>query len=224
MRVNFWPWLVFGVFAVLFTVSSFSDATGRYLMPVWVPAAIGVAMGLDRLRRAGWIVPGIALALLLAFQAGSVIRAARSDSGLTPQLVERLQTPADHDAALIDFLADQGYTRGYAGYWTSYRLMFRAHEAVIFDTALPYDDKGYQSGNNRYPPYVEQVAAADRVVWITQNFPDLDAVIEARLAAANITYRTRDFGQFRVYYAFSERVAPAELGLDSDRPLAEIGE
>ncbi|MBN2305266.1 MAG: glycosyltransferase family 39 protein, partial [Anaerolineae bacterium] len=53
VRVNFWPWLVFGVFAVLFTVSSFSDATGRYLMPVWVPAAIGVAMGLDRLRRAG---------------------------------------------------------------------------------------------------------------------------------------------------------------------------
>lgn len=224
LSASAWVWLVFGVFAILFTLSSFSDATGRYLMPVWVPAAIGLAIGLDRLWRAsaaGWMAAAGALAILLAFQAGSVIRAARTDTGLTPQLVERLRTPADYDTALIAFLEHEGYTRGYASYWTSFRIMFRAHESIILDTALPYDEKGFRPGNDRYPPYGDRVAQADRVVWITQNFPDLDAEIARRLAAAGIDYRVRDFGPYRVY-EFAAHIAPADLGLSSERPLAEL--
>jgi 4-amino-4-deoxy-L-arabinose transferase-like glycosyltransferase len=209
-----WVWSVMAVFGLIFTFSSFSDATGRYLMPVWIPAAIGVALGLDRLRRAGRMIAAGMLAALLAAQAGSVLVAARTDDGLSPQLVERLRTPADADSALLSFLREQGYAYGYASYWTSFRLMFRSHEAVIFDTALPYDDKGYQAGNNRYPPYRDQVARADRVVWVTQNFPALDDLIAQELARANIGYQTRDFGPYRVYYAFPQRVAPADLHLD----------
>jgi hypothetical protein len=217
-----WVWGTLGVFAAIFTFSSFSDATGRYLMPVWVPAAIGVALGLDRLRRAGRVIPAAALAILLAAQAGSVIRAAKTETGLTPQLVERLRTPVAADRDLLDFLAEEGYTRGYASYWTSFRLIFRAHEAVIFDTALPYDDKGYHAGNDRYLPYRDAVNQADRVMWVTQHFPDLDAMIAQRLAEAGITVQTRDFGPYRVYYDFSARVAPSDLGLDSSQPLKEL--
>ena len=215
-----WLWLVFGVFTLVFTLSSFSDATGRYLMPVWTPAAIGVALGVDRLRRAGWGAVALALVILLTAQAGSAITAAHDATGLTPQLVERLRTPAEYDDAVIDFLAAEGYTHGYASYWTSFRLVFRAHEAVILATALPYDDKGFHAGNDRYPRYTQEVNAADRVVWITQNFPELDAEIAAQLAAASITVQTRDFGPYRVYYDFSRRVAPADLGLTS--PEARI--
>jgi hypothetical protein len=214
-----WVWIVFGVFAIVFTLSSFSDATGRYLMPVWVPAAIGIALGLDRLRRAGRLVPALLLGGLLAMQAGSVIRAAQSGVGLTPQLVERLRTPAKDDTALIDFLRDTGYTRGYASYWTSFRVMFRAREAVIFDTSLPYDERGTVNGDNRYAPYMDEVARAARVVWITQNFPRLDALIAIRLAAVGITYQARDIGRYRVYYDFSARVSPADVGLTVPRPL-----
>ncbi len=217
-----WVWLVSGLFALVFTLSSFSDATGRYLMPVWTPAAIGVALGLDRLRRAGWAAAGAALAVLLVAQAGSVIDGAFHDTGLTPQLVERLRVPAADDAAVLDFLADEGYTRGYASYWTSFRLVFRSHEAVILATALPYDDKGFHAGNDRYPPYTRAVDAADRVVWITQNFPALDAVIAERLDARSITYRVRALGRYRVYTDFSERVAPADVGLDSPLPFDVI--
>jgi len=217
-----WIWLVLGVFTAFFTFSSFSDSTGRYLMPVWVPVAIGVALGLDRLRRAGWWVTALALGILLAAQAGTVIRAAHTGTGLTPQLVERLRTPLAQDAALLDFLADQGYTRGYASYWTSFRVTFRAHERVILDTALPYDDQGYIKENNRYAPYRRMVAEAARVVWITQNFPALDALIARRLDQAAITYQTRDIGLYRVYYAFSWRLSPADLGLTSPRPLDEL--
>jgi hypothetical protein len=217
-----WVWLVLGVFAAIFSLSSFSDSTGRYLMPVWVPVAIGVALGLDRLRRAGRWAAAVALGVLLAVQAGTVIRAAHTGTGLTPQLVERLRTPQAYDAALLDFLADQGYTRGYASYWTSFRVVFRAHERVILDTALPHDDKGYIEGDNRYPPYSRTVAETPRVVWITQNFPALDALIARRLDQAAISYRTRGIGPYRVYYAFSRRVAPADLGLTSPHPLDEL--
>jgi hypothetical protein len=41
-----WVWLVFGVFGVVFLLSSFADATGRYFRPHWIPAALGVALGL----------------------------------------------------------------------------------------------------------------------------------------------------------------------------------
>ncbi|MBI5961384.1 MAG: hypothetical protein HY866_21775, partial [Chloroflexi bacterium] len=181
---------------------------------VWIPAAIGIALGLDRLRRAGKIAAGVLLAVLLTSQSGSVLIEAGSERGLSPHLITRLRTSPEADTALLDFLHEQGYAYGYASYWTSFRLIFRSHEAVIFDTALPYDDKGYQAGNNRYLPYRDQVAGADRVVWVTQNFPALDDLIAQELARAHIEYQTHDFGPYRVYYEFSRRVAPSDLNLD----------
>ena len=216
-----WLWSVFGAFTLIFVFSSFSDSTGRYLMPVWVPAALGVALGLERLRRAGWMLAAVALGVLLTFQAAFVIVAAQTEKGLQPQLVGRLQTPAQYDAPLLDFLATEGYTHGYASYWSTYRLVFRSGETLILDTALPHDESGFKPGGNRYPPYREQVEAAEQVVWITQAFPELDAQIENRLAHAEITYRTHDFGPYRIYYAFSEQVAPADLDLNQERPLEE---
>ncbi|MBP8973790.1 MAG: glycosyltransferase family 39 protein, partial [Anaerolineae bacterium] len=209
-----WVWMVFGVFAAVFLLSPFTDATGRYLLPLWVPAAMGVALGLDRLRRAGKIVAAGALAALLAAQAGTVIRAAQTETGLTPQLVEALRVPARYDGPLLDFLAAEGYAHGYAAYWTSFRLIFRSGEALILDTALPYDAQGNRPVTDRYPPYRAQVEAAARVVWITQNFPALDARIAAGLGAAGVSYQTRDFGPYRVYYDFSRRVSPRDFGLD----------
>ncbi len=214
-----WVWTVFGVFAAVFLLSPFTDATGRYLLPLWVPTAIGVALGLDRLRRAGKIVAAGALAALLAAQAGTVLRAAQMETGLTPQLVEALRIPARHDEPLLDFLAAEGYAHGYAAYWTSFRLIFRSGEALILDTALPYDAQGYRPVTDRYPPYRAQVEAAEHVVWITQNFPALDARVAEELGAAGVSYRTRDFGPYRVYYAFSRRVSPRDFGLDAAEPL-----
>ena len=214
-----WVWTVFGVFAAVFLLSPFSDATGRYLLPLWVPAAIGVALGLDRLRRAGRMIAAAALLALLAAQAGTVIRAAQTETGLTPQLVEALRVPARYDEPLLDFLAAEGTAHGYAAYWTSFRLIFRSGEALILDTALPYDAQGYRPVTDRYPPYRAQVEAAGHVVWITQNFLALDARIAAELGAAGVSYRTRDFGPYRVYYDFSRRVSPRDFGLDSAEPF-----
>jgi hypothetical protein len=214
-------WVIFLVFGLIFTFASFPDATGRYLMPLWVPAAIGLALGLDRLRQVKWQVSAVCLGLLLTFQVALVVRLAYT-SGIQFQLVKRLEIPVKYDQPLLDFLAEEGYTRGYASYWTSYRLMFRSDEAMIFDTSLPYDYEGYGANDNRYAPYQTMVAEAERVVWITQNFPELDVLIERRLAERSVTYEIRDFGPYRVYYQFSERIAPADVGLNSPRPIAEL--
>jgi hypothetical protein len=90
---------------------------------------------------------------------------------------------------------------------------------VILDSSLPYDGRGTVGGDNRYPPYVAEVAAAARVVWITQNFPELDAMIAVRLAEIGITYQTLAIGRYRVYYDFSARIAPADVGLTARRPF-----
>ncbi len=100
--------------------------------------------------------------------------------------------------------------------------MFRAREAVIFDTSLPYDDRGTITGDNRYEPYMVEVAKAARVVWITQNFPELDALIAARLSKAGITYQIRNLGRYRVYYGFSARITPAVLNLNQPEIREEL--
>lgn len=210
-------WLVVGLFTLIFMISSFFDSTGRYLMPLWGPLTIGLAIGLDRLRRGGWFATALPLGLLLAFQVGSAINTAAGDEKIQYQLIDTLITEPEQDEALLDFVAEQGYSRGYASYWASFRLIFRSHEALILDTDLPYYDGKYiKPGRNRYEPYTEMVAGADDVIWITHNFPALDEAIERRLGEAGITFQIRDFGRYRLYYDFSERAAPAEFGLDAN--------
>jgi hypothetical protein len=213
LRAEGWVWLVFGVFALIFLASSFFDTTGRYQMPLWTPASIGLALGIDRLRRSGPALSAIALGLLLAFQGGTLVRLTQSGDGLQFQLAEQLRIPARYDAPLIAFLADEGYTYGYASFWTAYRIAFRSHERVIFDSILPYMEQQAGADANRYPPYVEAVGGAERVVWITQNFPALDRAIEAALAEAGVRAQVREFGPYRVYYDFSRRVSPRDLAL-----------
>lgn len=212
-RARGWVWLVFAVFAVIFVFSSFADATGRYLMPLWVPASVGVALGLERFAGRSRAIAAGALAVLVATQAITVITAARTDTGLQPQLVERLQIPRGHDQDVIDFLRAEGYTHGYASYWTAYRLTFRAHEDVILDSTLPHEDKAEVGTHNRYEPYENAVDAAPRAAWITQNYPELDTLLEQRFAAQDITFQARDFGPYRVYTNFSRRVQPGDIGL-----------
>jgi len=100
-RARSWVWLAFGTFGGVFVLSSFADATGRYLLPLWVPAAIGIALGLDRLAKRSTIAARGALIILLVAQTVIVISAARTDTGLQPQLVDRLQIPRGHDQDVI---------------------------------------------------------------------------------------------------------------------------
>jgi hypothetical protein len=156
---------------------------------------------------------------LLVFQFATVLQAAKSETGITGQLDSDLLSSETHEAALIDFLQENDYRYGYTSYWVSYETMFKTGEAFIFDTSLPYDENGYRPHNNRYPPYTNAVAGASDPVWITQNLPELDALIENAFDSAEIDYRVESIGPFRVYHQMSERVAPSDFGLDSTEPI-----
>lgn len=217
-----WIWFIFLVMGLIFMLSSFQDATGRYLLPIWIPAMIGIAMGIEKIKQQSVGLAAILLALIVTFHLGTTLTTAKSEVGIEPQLASGLQAHPRYDTELLAFLDEHDYQYGYASYWVSYRLMFRSGEKFIFDTSLPYDEHGYRAHNNRYAPYVEQIKNAERVVWITQNFPELDAWIAQLLAKRGITYQTRDFGPFHVYYDFSERVAPADFNLNSTQPLEDL--
>jgi hypothetical protein len=211
--------LNFVLLGLVFIASHFQDATGRYLMPLWVPATIGIAIGLMHLQRFGKYAAALGLLGLLVFQFATVLQAAKSDVGITGQLDSDLLSSEADEAALIDFLSENDYRYGYTSYWVSYETMFKTDEAFIFDTSLPYDDNGYRPHNNRYPPYTNAVARASDPVWITQYLPELDRLIEDAFDMAGIDYAVEAIGPFRVYHQLSERVAPSDFGLDSTEPI-----
>jgi len=196
-----WVWLVVGVMATVFLLSSFQDPTGRYLMPLWIPTTVGLALGI---RRLGRFLGPVALGILLAFHCTSTLKATHSPDGISGQLAAHLRTPPQDSEALIHFLTQNGYTYGYTSYWVSYRTAFLTQEALLFDTRLPYDENGYRPNNNRYPPYVEAVAAADasQIAVITHNLPLLDAVLAREWA--DIPYQTQQIGVYLIYYGFTE--------------------
>lgn len=206
--------LCFAVLGAVFMFSSFQDATGRYLMPLWIPATLGIALGLERLRQLTPWLAAASLAILLLFQGMTILRAAYHPTGIQAQLDANLIVSDADDQTLIGFLESQGYHYGYTSYWVSYKLSFLTHERLIFDTSLPYDAQGYRLNNNRYEPYQEQVAKAEQIVWITQQLPELDRAIERLFQTAQIEYQTIQIGPYRVYYEFSERVIPSDFGLD----------
>lgn len=202
----------FGVLSAVFMFSSFQDATGRYLMPLWIPATLGIALALERLRCFSPRLASISLAILVAFHALTTLPAIQHPSGIQAQLDSALITQDSDDQAMIAYLDAQGYRYGYTSYWVSYKLIFLTQERLIFDTSLPYDTEGYRPNNNRYAPYVEQVAQAETVVWITQAMPELDRLIEEAFQEAQISYQVEVIGPYWVYHRLSRPVAPAEFG------------
>ncbi|NDJ84482.1 MAG: hypothetical protein GYB66_01220 [Chloroflexi bacterium] len=213
---RFLPWilLVGGILGGVIALSAFKDTTGRYLLPLIAPYTIGIALGIDRLRRIHRQWAGLALVILVSFQLNSVWQPAVSSDGIN--------YPFDrYDDELIAFLDAHDYRFGYAHYWTSFRLSFVTQEHLRFDTALPYDENGHRPGLNRYPPYTADVRSADRVFWLNQDFPLLDNIIQWHLDRHPVTYRIKRIGDYTVYYDFSERVSPADFNLDSTRPFEE---
>jgi hypothetical protein len=214
LKAIHWVWLCVVVISLIFVLSPFEDVSGRYFLPIWIPATTGLALGLLGLGKWEKSLPALALSLMLAFQGMVVLKAVHSDTGIEYQEETQFRVPERQDQALMDFLEAEGYTRGYASYWTSFRIMYLSGEKIILDTSLPHDKRGYTTGQNRYPAYVDMVAEAEKVVWITQANPKLDRTIESLLGLRGITYQIRDIGTYRVYYNFSERVSPVEFGLN----------
>ncbi|MBN1202853.1 MAG: glycosyltransferase family 39 protein [Anaerolineae bacterium] len=215
---------VIGLFCVVFVASHFgADPTGRYFLPLLLPLGICLGALVETVcgaRRRLWQV-GIVAAVIGYYVLGQVT-AAYTSPGFTTQFDPVSHLDNDHDDALIAFLSEHDLDRGYTNYWVAFRLAFLTGERMQYSAALPYKKNlSYNAADNRYKPYVEATARADRVAYITTRLPALDERLEAAFAERGITYRLETIGPFHVYYDFSEHVTPVELGRDRWGPTDE---
>ena len=207
-------WLLTGSFFLLFVSTRFgSDATGRYLLPLYVPVSIFSADLLDMLRQHNRALFTVTIILVLTFNLMGHIQGARGEAKITTQFNSRFQFDNTHDAELIAFLLDEGQPYGYSNYWVSYKIAFLSGEQVILAPRLPYKEHLiYDENDDRYPAYTAEVHRADRAVYVTSNQPALDALLRERFTARQIAFQEKEIGPYRVFYGLSRCVSPDELG------------
>lgn len=193
-----------------------ADPSGRYFLPLMVALAFLTADFLGALRRR-WprLAPGLALGLL-AFNFWGTAQSAAAPAGLMTQFDPATRVAMRDLPAVIDFLREQGETRGYANYWVTFPLAFLSREELIFAARLPYHlDFRYTPRDDRYAPYTRLAAESPRAAYITTRHPPLDDRLRTGFAALGVRYREHRIGDFQIFYAFSRKVEPDELGLGS---------
>ncbi|MFP3852848.1 MAG: ArnT family glycosyltransferase [Anaerolineales bacterium] len=206
-----------GLVVLGFIVTPFgADPSGRYFLPMIIPMAVfaGGATRWFRYRSSPQVVVS-ALAALLLFQAVSTLQAAyRNPTGLTTQFdpVARIDFSSMQD--LINFLENEGATRGYTNYWVAYPLAFRSEEQLIFVPELPYhQDFRYTDRDNRYRPYKRMVAESDEVAYITANHPALNVALHGSFQEQGVDFKVKELDPFTVFYDLTRPVRPEELNL-----------
>ena len=191
------------------------DPSGRYFLPLYIPLAIFAAMLLQRIRKQNVIVAGLILLALIGYNIlGTLSAAARNPPGITTQFDPVTWIDHARDQELIDFLLEQGETRGYTTYWVQTPIAFLSNEQIISAARLPYHlNLGYTPRDDRYQPYTQAVRQASHAFYITHNNPKLDTKIRDGLAKLGVTFRERSIGNYHVFYALSRKVEPEELGM-----------
>jgi hypothetical protein len=207
-------WLMLGSVAIIFVLSSFGvDATGRYLLPMVTALAILGAIGALTLSRSASL---IVISLFIGTNVIGTALALRSvPPGLTPQFDAATDFTNTYDDQVIAFLQENGGKYGYATYWVSYRLAFLSKETIILSPQLPYKATMVYTATDRYPAYTSLVEEAERPVFVTANLPQLDKIIKEKLSVAGIAFQEQHIGPYSVFYAMSQRISPAALGLQN---------
>jgi 4-amino-4-deoxy-L-arabinose transferase-like glycosyltransferase len=192
-----------------------ADPSGRYFLPLAIPLSLfAAALVLEIQAKIGRWALGLALLLLVYNLWGTLQSALRFPPGITTQFYGPAQVDHRYDQALIDFLRQHAETRGYGNYWVAYPLAFLSGEDLIFVPRLPYHpDFRYSERDDRYLPYDDLVSQAQRVAYITTNHPDLDENLRMNFKKLGVTFQEIQIGDYDVFYALSQPVRPAQIGL-----------
>ncbi|MDH5506983.1 MAG: glycosyltransferase family 39 protein [Anaerolineae bacterium] len=208
------------VFTLVFVGTSFGiDATGRYLLPMYVAIIFASAAMIGTIwRNQKYIGVGLLL-MVMAVNGISTWKAALSADGLTTQFDPITSFDNQHDEALMEFLVAQGETVGYSNYWVSFRLAFLSGETIIFSPELPYKlDLSYTYRDNRYPVYAAIADASEKTAYITSKHPDFDQVLVEKFEALGVAYQEAQIGEYHIFYDLSRAVRPEELGYGDAAP------
>jgi len=207
-------WGMIITLGVTYLITPFGgDPSGRYFLPLFMPLAIFTAMLLQRIRKQNGTLAVLLLVLLLGYNVVATWQAAtRQPPGITTQFDPITWIDHTRDQELIDFLLEQGETRGYTNYWVQTPIAFLSHERIISAAALPYHlNLGYTPRDDRYPPYTQAVAQANRAFYITTNHPALDALLRENFSRLDVSFKEKLIGSYQVFYALSRKVEPVEL-------------
>ncbi len=204
------------VFVLVFLLTRFGiDATGRYLLPLNLLVLLSLALLINeawRIRPAAGI---LLLVLVLVVNGVETWRAASLPDLITTQVDPITRFDNHYDAELMAFLHQQGELRGYTNYWVSFRLAFSSDEELIYTAELPYKaDFSLAPGDNRYLPYASEVAASEKVAYITSLHPDLVVALREGFSGVDVAFDENQIGPYHVFYNLSRRVTPGEIGIN----------
>ena len=212
-------WLLLGMMGLLvgvFILSPFgADPSGRYFIPLAIPLAVFAGGFVDSLKLRSEALRIGLVSLVIGFHFWGTFQVAKvNPPGITTQFYAPTQVDHRYDQALIDFLVEQGETRGYSNYWVTYPLAFLSQEQLIFIPRLPYHlDFRYTERDDRYPPYDQMVAQADRVAYITTLHPELNGYLASAFRDLAMDWDEIQIGDYHVFYNLSRLVRPEEIGL-----------
>lgn len=190
------------------------DPSGRYFLPLAVSLALIAAQMMMRAIQRGWQI-GLLMVLVIAYQvAGTMQCALLYPPGLTTQFYEPTIIDHNSDQELMEFLLNEGETRGYSNYWVAYPIAFLSQEKLIFAPRLPYHlDLRYTPRDDRYAPYLAEVEKSPKTAYISTRNPQLDQHLRAQFGALGVSWQEKQIGDYHVYYHLSRAVHPQEIGL-----------
>ena len=216
-------WVITGValtFSLAFVFTPFgADPSGRYFLPLWV--VLSLIAGEMTVRFIPKVRYQIGLiGVLVVFNLwGTFECAMRTPPGLTTQFDPVAAIDHRPMKDLIQFLQENGETRGYTNYWVAYPLAFLSEEQIIYSPRLPYHpDLRYTPRDDRYPAYTRLVANSERVAYITTKNPALDEILTLRFKAASIEWQEIWIGEYHVFYRLSKAIHPHQIGLGEKFP------
>ena len=181
-----WTYPVLGgvilVFILAFLLTPFgADPSGRYLLPLAIPLSLAAAGFLvSKVERRSFQIGLVGLVLVFnvwgTLQCAAVIPPGISTQFDSVTVIDQQKMPD-----LINYLRENGETRGYSNYWVAYPLAFLSDENLVFVPRLPYhEDLRFTLRDDRYPAYDNLVAGSQRVAYITTNNPALENFYAAR--------------------------------------------
>lgn len=211
--IRFLLWGTTLAFLLAFCFSYFgADPSGRYFLPMYVLAAVGMGLYFSLPRRKLELA---AVGIIVMFHVVTTFQCAvKTSPGFTTQFTDASRIDHRYDDDLIRFLENEGELLGYSNYWVTYPLAFLTGEQILFVPALPYEMKlGYNQRDDRYPQYTGLVRQADHPAYIITRQPGLDFTLRAAFEQQGITWLEKTIGDYHIFYQLSKNVHPADLGL-----------
>ncbi|NMB53192.1 MAG: hypothetical protein GYA15_00695 [Leptolinea sp.] len=212
-----WNWYMLiasaGALVAGFLFTSFGlDPSGRYFLPLAAPLYLMIASVILS-SKLDWKWQSALIALLVVYHAAGTFQSAtKNPPGITTQFDSVSWIDHRYDEPLMEFLRNQGETRGYTNYWVAYPLAFKSNEQIIFSPRLPYHaDLRYTARDDRIPSYTRQVEESAHTAYITTFNPELDQALRKGFRRLGVTWEEKTIGDYHIYFRLNRAVYITEI-------------